>query len=213
MALKLLVFPLTVLMVVGLFSTLGLGQSPVSPERWAAGRVGYGGGEDESWYDSTDHLVAYANGSAAGEAGIIGHGWSPNNATNQFYWLNKTMAGLDYTYWVRNTQYQIWQGVDGDEISAWYRNFGTNTALGFIAIVSVIMALGAVIGLKIFGFGIGETSTKVILLGSALIGIWSLFSFMAYDLILSIPMFGWIFYMILTLMYLMGIVVQIGGGT
>lgn len=88
-------------------------------------------------------------------------------------------------------------------------DLGTN--MGFIVVIVGISVFAAVIGLKIFGTGMGETSTSFIIYFSALLALWAVVSAGGLPVLSTIPTFGNIFYLILTLMYTVGSLQLVGG--
>lgn len=77
---------------------------------------------------------------------------------------------------------------------------------GMIVIIIVIIAISCLVGLRIFSSGLSENSVKILTIGITYIAIWSIFSTLAYPLIIEIQVFGLIIYLILTIGYVIGIV-------
>lgn len=77
---------------------------------------------------------------------------------------------------------------------------------GMIVIIIVIIAIACLVGLRIFSSGLSENSVKMLTLGITYIAIWSIFSTLAYPLIISIETFGLIIYLILSIGYVIGII-------
>lgn len=112
-------------------------------------------------------------------------------------------------------------GIDKEQIN----DLGVNNATfnltlmgGFITLFTVIIAIGVLSGLNISVFGstvqISERSQKLLYNSTFYGGIWGIFSVLATTGInglglFSIPVFGAFFYIILTLIYVLGINQQI----
>lgn len=77
---------------------------------------------------------------------------------------------------------------------------------GMIVIIIVVIAISCLVGLRIFSSGLSENSVKMLTLGITYIAIWSIFSTLAYPLIVDIEVFGLIIYLILTIGYVIGII-------
>lgn len=86
--------------------------------------------------------------------------------------------------------------------------FQIDELTGMITVLIFIGILVAIIGIKIFGFGLSEVSVKILSMCIIYGGLWLLFSTVAYNLIVSIELFGWILYIILTILYVIGIVMK-----
>lgn len=84
--------------------------------------------------------------------------------------------------------------------------FYIDDLVGAIVIIIIIISLSALLGLRIFSSGLSETSVKMLTLGISYVAIWSMFSVLSYPLIVSIEIFGFIIYIILTLGFVIGIV-------
>lgn len=84
--------------------------------------------------------------------------------------------------------------------------FYIDDLVGALVILIIIISLSALVGLRIFSSGLSENSVKMLTLGITYIALWSMFSALAYPLIISIEVFGFIIYIILTLGYIIGIV-------
>lgn len=77
---------------------------------------------------------------------------------------------------------------------------------GALVIIIAVISLCAIIGLRIFYSGLSDVSIKMITLGITYTSIWSIFSTLSYSLILSIEIVGVLIYVLLTTMYVIGIV-------
>jgi len=77
---------------------------------------------------------------------------------------------------------------------------------GALVIIIVIVSICAIIGLRIFFSGLSDVSIKIITLGITYTSIWSVFSSLSYSLIVSIQIVGVLLYIVLTTMYVIGII-------
>lgn len=191
------------LLCMALLGQMGLGAS------WnTSGTMVYNPNLDEGWYDADNHQVVLGNGSFAGENGTMGlHldipdgiGESRGNVT----WTNATGSYVCYQ-------------VTGEQATQanWGFNFSLGTSLGFIALVVGIIVFAGIIGTKVLGSTAGggnDTSSAMILKGTFFLGLWGILSALAITLITAVDVLGPIFYIILTLLYCVGIVGQVGNG-
>lgn len=184
------------LLLIGLLSMMGLGSVTFAVN----GTMLAGGSATADWYDANDHPVCYRNFTAVsgGEAGTVISGG--NHWGDEWYWRNAT-----------NT-YQIFNAAGGEQpLSDSAINFSAGTALGLIGVVLGIMTLATIVGLKIFGNGISDVSVSAIVKGAGLLALWTVFSAVSMSLIVQIPAsLGVVFYFVLTAMYTLGIINQIG---
>lgn len=77
---------------------------------------------------------------------------------------------------------------------------------GALVIIIVIISICAIIGIRIFYSGLSDVSIKMITLGITYTSIWSVFSTLSYSLIVSIEIVGVLLYIVLTTMYVIGII-------
>lgn len=87
---------------------------------------------------------------------------------------------------------------------------GFDLETGFIALLVGAVALVAVLGIGIFGSGLGGYSVSVIFKSLVYFGIWGLLSFLGAGGLLALPLFGWIFFFILTFIFSLGVMEQLG---
>lgn len=90
--------------------------------------------------------------------------------------------------------------------------FNIDPILGTIAIIIAIGVFSGLIGVRILGSGISETSVRIISIGVVHTGLWLMLSILAMPLIISIEVFGTIIYIALTLGYTIGVVQKISEG-
>ena len=77
---------------------------------------------------------------------------------------------------------------------------------GMLVILIAIMIIAVIIGINIFGFGLSDQSVKILTIGLTYYGIWSIFSVLSYSLIVSIEVIGSLIYIILTIVFTIGLI-------
>lgn len=90
--------------------------------------------------------------------------------------------------------------------------FGISATQGAIAVLISVIALGAVVGVRVMGSGILGISAEIIVKGAFYFAMWGIFSVFAQPLIGAIPVFGVIIYLMLTIMYIVGFMQTLLGG-
>lgn len=90
--------------------------------------------------------------------------------------------------------------------------FSIDPFIGLTTVIVVLIVLAIAVGIQIIGSGLSPTSVRVIIIGTAYIGLWVLFSIIAEPLISSIEIFGALIYITLTMGYVYGVVQQFSGG-
>lgn len=212
---KLIILPLAFLAIMALFAQLGLAEYALDPyinqnfdSEWTA--------PSDGTFDLSGHKLLDENGFRTGEFGLC------FIEGNQMYWLNATNAasaigigGVDP--FSRDKTYPCFQLATGEQIvfsqAADLNVSISDGSLMMIAIIVGLIVLAAVAGLKVFGSGISEVSVATIVKGTGFIAIWGILSLAAIGLITGVPIFGIAFYFFLTLLYTVGIMGQIGGGS
>jgi hypothetical protein len=76
---------------------------------------------------------------------------------------------------------------------------------GAIVILTIFVALAFLLGIRIFNSGISDTAFSMIMNITFYIGIWSIFSILSYDLIIRIRFIGGFLYVVLTIIYVIGV--------
>lgn len=76
--------------------------------------------------------------------------------------------------------------------------------IGLIVIIVSAIVLG-LIGIKVLGSGLSDTSVKIIWNGLVYYGLWGIFSVFGVDALTSIPIFGLFTWFLLTFIYTLGI--------
>ena len=106
--------------------------------------------------------------------------------------------------------YDIEAVINGSDTSYTLQNldfvFNIDSLTGAIAIIILIGLLCCLIGIRILGSGLSETSVRFLTTSIFYTGVWSLFSVLSYDLIISIEVFGLLLYITLTIIYVLGVV-------
>lgn len=83
---------------------------------------------------------------------------------------------------------------------------------GAIIILAItLLTIAGITGVQFLGSGLNSESSKIIILTTVYVAMWSLLSVLAYPLIVSIEIFGAIIYVSFTLMYVIGVVQKLSG--
>lgn len=92
-------------------------------------------------------------------------------------------------------------------------NIDVSALAGIIALIIVITVLVGVIGLQVVGSGLNSESVRVIFLGTVYTSLWTFLSFLSAGLIIGIQVFGALIYMVLTIVYVIGVIRHLGGSS
>lgn len=76
---------------------------------------------------------------------------------------------------------------------------------GALVIIITVMVIATLFGLQIMGSGFSSTSVRIITIGVSYYGVWGVFSVLSYNLIISIEIIGALIYIVLTIMFSIGI--------
>ena len=75
-----------------------------------------------------------------------------------------------------------------------------------LAVIIVIAVACAIIGLRFLGSGLSEQSVRLLSVSICYTGIWAFLSLLAYPLIRTIEIFGVVLYILLTLLFTLGVI-------
>lgn len=90
-------------------------------------------------------------------------------------------------------------------------HFDLGSSLGLIAVTTILMGVGAVIGMHFFGSGESDVSIGMVLKFTGFLMIWGVFSILSMNTLTLLPLaLGGTFYFGLTLIYVIGMVDSIG---
>jgi hypothetical protein len=89
--------------------------------------------------------------------------------------------------------------------------FSITITEGIIAVVIAVSAIFVVAGIQIFSSGLGEVATMIGFKCTFFGSIYLIFSSFSASYINSIPIIGWIIYLVITGFYGVGVMSQIGG--
>lgn len=92
------------------------------------------------------------------------------------------------------------------------QSFNIWTTEGAIVILIAVLAVGIVAGVTVFGSGISTTAQKMIILGTGLFGLWACLSITSQNIFSNGGVFGSIIWIALTIMYVLGFIMQATGG-
>lgn len=98
------------------------------------------------------------------------------------------------------------------DVEGYQVDVGFDLQTGMLAIIIIMIAVGVVAGIHVLGSGLSDFSISVIYNSVFFYSIWILLSLFGFPAINAIPIFGWLLYFFLTVLYSIGIVVQIQGG-
>ena len=82
--------------------------------------------------------------------------------------------------------------------------FDINMTTGIIALIIGLVAVGVIAGIRILGSGLSEYSVKLIHKSTVYYGLWGIFSAFSFVAFESIPFFGLFIWLGLTLIYSLG---------
>lgn len=80
-----------------------------------------------------------------------------------------------------------------------------------IALLITIIVIASITGIQVLGSGLSTASVKIFIILTGFVGIWTVLSLLAFNLINSIQIFGSLIYITLTLMYTIGVIQKITG--
>lgn len=104
-----------------------------------------------------------------------------------------------------------------DDASSTFEILNTNIILnidpivGAIAMIIVISTFAALVGIQVLASGLSPESVRALIIGIAYTGLWGVLSILAFDLIVSIEVFGGLIYVSLSIGYVYGVINKIGG--
>lgn len=88
----------------------------------------------------------------------------------------------------------------------------SNLITAGIALITAIIIVSAITGITVLGSGLNPQSAKIIIFLTGYIGIWTTLTALAFNLIVSIELFGTFIYIGLTIAYVIGVIQKISGG-
>lgn len=90
--------------------------------------------------------------------------------------------------------------------------FGLDALTGGIALIIALSVIGGILGIQILGSGLNDSSVKIIMVAIFYGGLWAILSVLSMNLIIAIEVFGGIIYLMLTIVYAIGVVGKFFGG-
>lgn len=87
----------------------------------------------------------------------------------------------------------------------------SNLITAGIALLITITVVAGITGISVLGSGLNPASARIIILLTAYLGIWSVLTVLAFNLISSIEVFGGVIYISLTIGYAVGVVKKLSG--
>lgn len=82
--------------------------------------------------------------------------------------------------------------------------FDINMTTGIIALIIGLVVVGVLAGIRVLGSGLSEFSVKLIYNSTVYYGLWGIFSALSFPVFLTIPTFGLLLWLSLTLLYSLG---------
>lgn len=197
---KLLIFPLIFLIAFSMLSWAGIGKVELTVDNTLEGFSGAANG----WFDSTDHLVMYPNGTVvdATEGGRLSF---PITAGSAGPWNTIPL------YTNSSGTYNVFDAT-GERMMPDQQTieFDIASSLGLVALIAAGIILAAVVGTRILGSGVSEESVSAIWKGTLLLAVWSVFSVLSMSMITAATILGPFFYLFLTIIYCLGVINQVG---
>ena len=78
-----------------------------------------------------------------------------------------------------------------------------------ISLLTTLIIVATFTGIQVLGSGLSPSSVRTIILVTTYIGIWTALSVLAFNLINSIPIFGYVIYIGITVGYAIGVIEKI----
>lgn len=113
---------------------------------------------------------------------------------------NSSMVIDDFSATVNGSEYDI----EGQTLTV-----GIDDELGVLAVLISIFAFVGLIGITAVTVGLNSESVRFIGKGSAYLSVWGLFSALSLEGLSQIPLLGWVCYIFITMVYLVGIFMEI----
>jgi len=95
------------------------------------------------------------------------------------------------------------------------RGLGLDQVIIFVGLITGLIALAAIVGLRVFGSGIAGVSVKIIISFTAFFLLWGILTAFSYPYLLgeyTIPIFGPLIWVSLTFSYTLGLMMGLQGG-
>lgn len=211
---KLVLIPVGVMVLLSIFALIGFGTEEINLQEKTFNTYDTATSMDLSGnylilYNSDGEGVCYWNGTGltAGDTGQI----IMFDYADVALWKNSTyectlfydQGGTDAVPWSDTTVGGLFAAPN---VKSGSQPFSLDTSLGWIVLLGVILAVGTIAGITIFGSGLSDASQQLLWKGTFFLTVWSMLSLMAYNLILAGGFFVFILYFILTIMYVIGVV-------
>lgn len=204
---KLIVFPLSILILLSLLSMTGIGDVTLGDPSVSLDVV------SAKYYDSAGVAKVYVSNLTC----VTGDPYFKLHNVGGYAEFSNTTEGwfgvvVGYPlYYDNGASYRVKYEDLGKTLQGSLGGIDIGSSIGFLALVIGVMALAAIVGLRVLGSGISEESVSAILKGGAFLAIWAVFSVLALDLItVAGDLFLPIVYFVLTAVYTLGIINQIG---
>lgn len=212
---KLILMPLTIMLILVVLSQMGMGSTAYD---FGTGDFRAGGGTVSDYYYDLDGNPKMNSTSLVpvdpdeditiimAQYGSVAMFYNDTDLIHTYYVLYYDTGALHpvpYRYLGQGGASSSGGSVIGVTIE---------DSLVFIGVCVGVIAFSAVIGIQIFGSGENSVSIYIIIMFTGLLSFWAILSLGAISLITSIPNFGAILYVVLTLMYTVGTFQMVSGG-
>ena len=90
--------------------------------------------------------------------------------------------------------------------------FGLDPLTGGLVLITTLAVFGALITITVLGSGMSDNGSRILMVSFFYGGIWGILSIVSYPLINSIEIFGGLLYLMLTMLYAIGVISKYFGG-
>lgn len=218
----LIILPVAILLTFGILAMTGLGTNTIDLQtngNFSLNYIGTAaetGNIDFKLYDYGGNEKCYINGTATNEEGSLTElflasppsvaAWTNTTGSYQVYYDQEHFCPV---LWSERNFDNIFIPNTGRMDQAGSGVFNLASSLGFIALISVIMAIGSIVGIRILDSGESEFSVRLLVIGIATLTFWGILTFMAYPLIYEGGFYVYIPYFLMTASYCLGIVFEV----
>lgn len=127
--------------------------------------------------------------------------WTDLSKDNEVYGAPVGVVNSDY-----------WRSLDSAPLGVAGSVYINLLAGGFTAIMVSVVGLAALIGLQVFGSGENAYDVKLIATVTFFSLLWALVSAVGVSTVTSVPVFGWLMYLLLSFAYFLGVWGEVNSG-
>ena len=127
--------------------------------------------------------------------------------------LFSIIVGLDFISITMRVEYS--QEVNIDEVPSIFdigavgQGFYIDPLVGALVILTAIIVIAGIIGIQILGSGLSDEGHRTVMICTIYAGLWTLLSVLSAPMIFSIEIVGAFIYIILTILYIIGVIKKI----